>query len=78
MKFTDEDLKRLKDELDSTRDGPLKTGMFGFHREQIEALLRRLECAEAISFIVRYSQILRTEMKPELEAWLQSKGETTK
>lgn len=80
MSFTDEDLKRLKEELighDPRLVTPLKR-----EYPQFESLLARLEAAERICFWIQAYGNSRTSRRKllrnafqEIEAWLKSKGE---
>lgn len=84
MKFTDDDLKRLKERLNDPIDDEID--------KSLEALLRRLECAEKLANEFSNWKDIREHLKCDdscadkpyfdeiriaIEVWLQSKGEST-
>ena len=62
MSFTDDDLKRLKEEIED--------GFYGSNRDRLNALLARLEAAEKLISLrgVRI-QMERNDRKIETAAW---------
>ena len=65
MTFTDDDLKRLKEDLARDRRIGLTSGF------RFEALLARLEAAEAV---LTFSDISITTVRERYEAWRKGAG----
>jgi len=68
MSFTDEDLKRLKDELDKKSPDPLD---FRMDYWTTKLFIARLDAAEKCIIKARYEN---GELIDEYKAWLVSKG----